>query len=83
MRVVLRDWTSNPDYRSGCDYALVEIGEEIARLALRRIKIVLGKQKTLNETYYWDSPAQLFSPWATFTALLNRLPPSSSCCGSS
>jgi hypothetical protein len=66
MRVVLKGWTSNPDYSTGCDYALVEIGEGFARLALRRIK-VLGAQKALdpclNESYYWDSSAQFFNPW--------------------
>ena len=44
MRVVLRDWTSNPDYSTGCDYALVEIGEEIARLALRRINAWVSRR---------------------------------------
>jgi len=65
MRVVLRVWSSNPDYSAGCDYAVVEIGEELAKLALRRIN-VLRDQKPLDpsisETYYWDFSAQYFSP---------------------
>ena len=66
MRVVLKTWSSNADYRGGCDYAVLEIGEEFAKLALRRIS-VLCEQKaldpSLNETYYWDSSAEYFSPW--------------------
>ena len=67
MRVVLRIWSSNPEYSGGCDYAVVEIGEEFAKLALRRIN-TLREQKavdpSLNETYYWDSSVEYFSPWA-------------------
>lgn len=67
MRVVLRTWSSNPDYSAGCDYAVVEIGEEFSKLALRRIN-VLSEQKAVDpsvyETYYWDFSAQYFSPWA-------------------
>ncbi len=66
MRVVLKTWSSNPDYSAGCDYAVVEIGEEFAKLAVRRIN-VLREQKALessiSETYYWDSSAEYFSPW--------------------
>ena len=66
MRGVLKVWSSNPDYSAGCDYAVVEIGEEFSKLALRRIN-VLCEQKavdpSLYETYYWDSSAQYFSPW--------------------
>ena len=66
MRVVLKTWSSNPDYTAGCDYAVVEIDAEFAKLALRRIS-VLCEQKALDsslyETYYWDSSAEYFSPW--------------------
>jgi len=66
VRVVLKVWSSNPDYSTGCDYAMVEGGEEFAKLALRRID-VLCEQKALDpslyEAYYWDSSAQYFSPW--------------------
>lgn len=65
MRVVLKVWSSNPDYNAGCDYAVVEIGEGLAKLVLRRIN-VLGEQKALDpslyETYYWDSSPEYFSP---------------------
>ena len=66
MRVVLRTWSSNPEFSGGCDYAVVEIGEEFAKLALRRIGL-LCEQKALDssisESYYWDSSAEYFSPW--------------------
>jgi hypothetical protein len=66
VRVVLKTWSSNPDYSAGCDYAVVDIGEEFAKLALRRID-VLCEQKTVDpslyETYYWDSSTQYFCPW--------------------
>ncbi len=66
MQVVLKTWSSNPDYSAGCDYAVVEIDEEFAKLAVRRIN-VLCEQKALDssisETYYWDSSAEYFSPW--------------------
>ena len=67
MRVVLKVWSSNPDYSGGCEYAAVEISEDLAKLTLRRIN-VLSEQKALDpslyETYYWDSSPEYFSPWA-------------------
>jgi hypothetical protein len=67
MRVLLKVWSSNPDYDGGCDYAAVEISEELAKLMLRRIN-VLSEQKALDcslyETYYWNSSPEYFSPWA-------------------
>jgi len=66
VQIVLKAWSSNPDYSTGCDYAVVEGGEAFLKLALRRVN-VLCEQKivdpSLNETYYWDSSAQYFSPW--------------------
>jgi hypothetical protein len=66
VQIVLKAWSSNPDYSTGCDYAVVEGGEAFFKLALQRIN-VLCEQKivdpSLNETYYWDSSAQYFSPW--------------------
>ncbi|HKS76126.1 MAG TPA: hypothetical protein VJQ82_23140 [Terriglobales bacterium] len=67
MRVLLKVWSSNPDYNGGCDYAAVEISEELAKLTLRRIHI-LSEQKALDpvlyETYYWHYSTEYFSPWA-------------------
>lgn len=65
MRVVLKVWSSSPDYSGGCDYAVVGFSEELAKLTLRRIN-VLSEQKvldpSLDETYYWDSSPEYFSP---------------------
>jgi hypothetical protein len=65
VRVVLKVWTTNPDCSAGCDYAVLEISEDLAKLMLRRIN-VLREQKALDPsiytTYYWDSSAQYFSP---------------------
>jgi len=66
VRVVLKTWSSNPDYSARCDYAVVEVGEEFSKLALRRINVLCDQKAvdpSLNETYYWDSSAQYFSPW--------------------
>ena len=75
MRVLLKVWSSNPDYDGGCDYAAVEISDELAKLMLRRIK-VLSEQKALDyslyETYYWDSSPEYFSLWAVHMAELGE-----------
>lgn len=67
MRVILKVWSSNPDYSGGADYAAVEITEELAKLTLRRMNL-LGEQKALDggvyETYYWDPSAEYFSSLA-------------------
>lgn len=64
-------WSSNPDYDGGCDYAAVEISEELAKLVLRRINI-LSEQKALDsslyETYYSDPSPEYFSPWTVHPA---------------
>lgn len=71
MQVILKVWTSNPDCSGGCDYAAAEISEKFAKLTLRRINI-LSEQKALDpslyETYYWDSSAEYFSPWANLAS---------------
>jgi hypothetical protein len=67
VQVILKVWCSNSDHNVGCDFALVEVTPDFARLSLRRIK-VLREQKALDpavdETYCWDSAALFFSPWA-------------------
>jgi hypothetical protein len=66
VRVVLRVWSTNPDCSTGCDYAVVEIGQELVKRMLRRLN-VLREQKTIDpsifEIYYWDYSPQYFSPW--------------------
>jgi hypothetical protein len=71
VRVLLKVWSSNPEYDGGCDYAAVEISAELAKLMLQRIN-VLSEQKvfdcSLYETYYWDSSPEYFSPWSVHPA---------------
>jgi len=66
MIVIAKVWSANPDYSAGCEYAVMEISEDFAKVMLRRIS-VLSEQKALDpavcETYYWDSSPQYFSPW--------------------
>lgn len=68
MQVLLKVWSSNPDYSGGCDYAAVEMSKELAQLMVRRIDIQSEQSAVdppLYETYYWDSSAEYFGPWAT------------------
>jgi len=50
----------------GCDYVLVNLTSNLARLACRRIAM-LKEQKHLDdslvESYFWDTHAEYFSPW--------------------
>jgi hypothetical protein len=50
----------------GCDYVLVNLTPNLARLAYRRIAI-LKEQKhvddSLIESYFWDAHAEYFSLW--------------------
>jgi hypothetical protein len=50
----------------GCDYALVNLTSNLARLACRRVA-TLKEQKhmddSLVESYFWDAHAEYFSPW--------------------
>ena len=55
MQVVLKVWTSNAEYSGGCDYAAVEISEELAKHMLRRMNVLneqKGSDPALYETYY-------------------------------
>ncbi len=66
MQVVLKVWSCNRDENAGCDFAVVEITPEFARLALHRIALLREHKaldQSLDETYYWDSAADFFSPW--------------------
>ena len=47
MRVLLKVWSSNPDYNGGCSYAAVEMSDQLAKLTLRRIDI-LNEQTVLD-----------------------------------
>ncbi len=51
---------------SGCDYALIDLNRDLARIALGRLKAFKAHKKTdpqLDEMYFWDGHAEYFSPW--------------------
>jgi hypothetical protein len=66
MRIVLKVASNNEYCNGGCEFALVDLTEELARLALGRIA-TLREQKDLDpdidEVYYWAYFAEYFSPW--------------------
>lgn len=50
----------------GCDYALIDLSPELARLALRRVNILKAQKQAdqqLDEMYFWDLHVEYFSPW--------------------
>jgi hypothetical protein len=50
----------------GCDYALIDLSPELARLALRRVNILKAQMQAdqqLDEIYFWDLHVEYFSPW--------------------
>ena len=50
----------------GCDYALIDLSPELARLALKRVNILKGQKQAdqqLDEMYSWDLHVEYFSPW--------------------
>ena len=68
MRLILKVASSKEYCDGGCEFALVDLTPELARLALGRIA-ALREQKILDpnivETYYWAySAACYFSPYA-------------------
>jgi hypothetical protein len=66
MRIVLKVSSSNEHCNGGCEFALLDLTPELARLALGRIA-TLREQKSLDpdidEVYYWAYFAEYFSPW--------------------
>lgn len=49
-----------------CDYTLIELTPELARIALRRIdafKAQKAADRDLDEMYFWDFRTPYFSPW--------------------
>ena len=68
-----------------CDYALVDLNPDLARLALRRINLFKVQKKAdqqLDEMYFWDFHVEYFSPWnaeeedsaGSLSEMLNKLP---------
>ena len=68
MRIALKVTSSNEYFNGGCEFALLDLTQELAALALRRIG-TLREQKNLDpdidETYYWAYFVDCyFDPWA-------------------
>jgi len=50
----------------GCDYALIDLNRDVARLALARVRLFKAHKNTdpqLDEMYFWDYHVEYFSPW--------------------
>jgi len=66
MRIILKVSSSNEHCNGGCEFALLDLTPELARLAVGRIA-TLREQKSLDpdidETSYWAYFAEYFSPW--------------------
>ena len=66
MRIILKVSSSNEHCNGGCEFALLDLTPELARLAVGRIA-TLREQKSLDpdidETYYWAYFGEYFSPW--------------------
>jgi sulfur carrier protein ThiS len=66
MRIILKVSSSNEHCNGGCEFALLDLTPELARLAVGRIA-TLREQKSLDpdidEVYYWAYFAEYFSPW--------------------
>ena len=64
MRIILKVSSSNEHCNGGCEFALLDLTPELARLAVGRIA-TLREQKSLDpdieETYYWAYFAEYFS----------------------
>ena len=66
MRIILKVSSSNEHCNGGCEFALLDLTPELARLAVGRIA-TLREQKSLDpdidEVHYWAYFAEYFSPW--------------------
>ena len=79
MKVVLKVSSNNEHCDGGCELALVDLSQELAALALRRIA-VLREQKSLDpdidETYYWAYVVECyFSPWVSLASTEEEVEP--------
>ncbi|MGD0694451.1 MAG: hypothetical protein ABSB82_06310 [Terriglobia bacterium] len=66
MRIVLKVSSNNEYCNEGCEFALLDLTPELARLAMGRIA-TLREQKNIDpdidEVYYWAYFVEYFSPW--------------------
>ena len=63
MQVILSVSSDNPNYNADCDFALLDLTQDLARLALRRIAQLRRQHKRdaqAYETYYWSLQPQYF-----------------------
>jgi hypothetical protein len=70
MKIVLQCWSSHDD-TCGCDYALVDLTPQLARLVLRRIRVfrrLNAKDAGLSDLRWWNYEAVYFSPWGSDTS---------------
>jgi hypothetical protein len=61
VRIVLKVYSTNPEYSAGCDFALLDLTREFVKLALSRMDALEGQQRIdpdTYETYYWCSHAE-------------------------
>jgi hypothetical protein len=66
MKLISR--VTRPDEISDCDYALIDLTPDLARLAQTRIARLKAQKVSdgdLLEIYFWDYHAVYFSPWIT------------------
>jgi hypothetical protein len=67
MKVVLPCWSSHDD-TCGCDYALVDLTPDLARLVLDRVRVfrkLSASDAGLCDLRWWNCDAVFFSPWGS------------------
>ena len=77
MRLLLKAWSANEYDDGGCEFALVNLTSELARLALRRIQVLKDQKAAdpdVGETYYWNCCAVYFSRWVNLNSLQTGVP---------
>ncbi len=76
MRIVLKVSSSNEYCNGGCEFALLDLTPELARLALGRIATLReekNRDPDIDEVYYWAYFAEYFSPWKDLASSAEEL----------
>jgi hypothetical protein len=63
VRIVLKVYSTNPEYSDKCDFALLDLTQEFLAVALSRIDALQAQQANdpeTYETYYWCNRAEYF-----------------------
>jgi len=66
MKLISTISSDHDDDALGCDYAVIDLTPDLARLALRRVSILKAQKNAdpqLDEMYFWDYHVEYFSPW--------------------